>query len=162
MMPRYFILVVAIAGCSIAFATGAAEQTFFKSVQPNGRVVYGDTPAAGAKRTEKITVRTDTLNSEAEAEAAKHALQMSRQQLLRDSAARSARLTQLESEIAATYSELQSAQAQRDAGREMQEGDRQGRRQTAQYWERQRRLDAALRHIRQALEKLLTERNALR
>ena len=161
-MPRYFIPVVAIAGYSIAFGINAAEQTFFKSVQPNGRVVYGDAPTAGAKHTEKITVRTDTLNSEAEAETAKRALQMSRQQLLRDSAARSARLTQLESQIAATYSELQSAQSERDSGREMQEGDRQGRRQTAQFGERQRRLDAAVRQIRQNLEQLLAERNALR
>ena len=161
-MPRYFIPIVAIVGYSIAFGINAAEQTFFKSVQPNGRVVYGDAPTAGAKHTEKITVRTDTLNSEAEAETAKRALQMSRQQLLRDSAARSARLTQLESQIAATYSELQSAQAERDSGRDMQEGDRQGRRQTAQFWERQRRLDAAVRQIRQNLEQLLAERNALR
>ena len=162
MMLRYLTLAVAIAGYSIAFGTKAAEQTFFKSVQPDGRVVYGDSPTAGAKHSEKITVRTDTLNSEAEAEAAKRALQMSRQQLLRDSAARSARLTQLESRIAATYSELQSAQAERDSGREMQEGDRQGRRQSAQYWERQRRLDAAVRQIRQDLDRLLAERNALR
>jgi hypothetical protein len=35
-MPQYFVLAIAIAGCSIAFGTKAAEQTFFKSVQPNG------------------------------------------------------------------------------------------------------------------------------
>jgi hypothetical protein len=100
--------------------------------RPNGRVIYGDTPTAGAKHTEKITVRTDTFSSAAAAETPKRALQMSRQHLLSDSAARNARLGQLESQIAETYSELQRAQAEREAGREVQEGDRQGRRQTAQ------------------------------
>jgi hypothetical protein len=154
--------VLIAAACTIALASFAAEQTFYKSVLPNGRVVYGDAPAAGAKRTEKITARTDTSATEIDAAAAKRALEMSRRQLLRDADARAARLAQLETEIAAAYNEVKDAEDAREAGRAIQEGERQGRRILAQYAERQRSLDAAARQARQTLDKLLAERTALR
>jgi hypothetical protein len=152
---------IAVAGCAVAFGAGADEQTFYKSVLPNGRIVYGDAPAAAAKRTEKITVRTDTPTPEAAAEA-KHALEINRRQLLRDGAARNARLTQLETDIAATYNELKTAETGRETGRGIQEGDRQGRRLLPQYSERQRTLEGAVRQARLRLDKLLAERAALR
>lgn len=161
-MRRFFSVAVAIAGCTIALRSFAAEQTFYKSVLSNGRVVYGDAPATGAKRTEKITVRTDTPASEFDAAAAQRALEMSRQHLLRDAAARTARLTQLETEIATAYNELKDSGEAREVGREIQEGDRQGRRLLTPYWERQRSLEAAVRQARQRLDKLLAERAALR
>lgn len=151
----------ATAGCVVAFGAGAAEQSFYKSVLPDGRIVYGNAPAAGATRAEKITVQTDAPAAGA-AEDARRALEMNRQQLLRDSTARAARLTQLDGEIAATYNELKAAEAARDAGRELQEGDRQGRRLLAQFWERQRDLERAVRQSRQKLDQLLAERTALR
>ena len=161
-MRRLVSRIMAVAGCTIALGSFAAEQTFYRSVLSNGRVVYGDAPAAGAKRSEKITVRTDTPASEFDATAAQRALEMSRQQLLRDAAARSARLTQLETEIATAYNQFKESGEVREAGREIQEGDRQGRRLLAPYWERQRRLEAAVRQARQGLDKLLAERAALR
>lgn len=161
-MHRFVSMAVAVAGCTIALGSVAAEQTFYKSVLSNGRVVYGDAPVAGAKRTEKIKVRTDTSASEIDAAAGQRALEMSRQQLLRDAAARTARLAQLETEIAAAYSELKDSEEAREAGRAIQEGDRQGRRLLAPYWERQRSLEVAARQARQRLDKLLTERAALR
>ena len=161
-MPGWLSRALVVVGFAVALGAGAAEQTFFKSVLPNGRVVYGDAPAAGAKRTEKITVRTDVPASEIDAEAARRALEMDRRRLLRDAAARSARLTQLETEIAAAYNAFKAAEQEREAGRAIQEGDRQGRRLLAQYWERQRTLEATLGQARQTLDKLLTERSALR
>jgi hypothetical protein len=162
-MRRFFRLacqILAIAGCTAALAAEAGEQTFYKSVLRNGRVVYADAPAPDAKRTEKITVRTDTPGFEA-VEKANRALEMSRQQLLHDAAARNARLVQLEGEIAAAYKEFQTAETGRETGREMQEGDRQGRRLLPQYAERQRALDSALKQARQKLDRLLAERAAL-
>ena len=159
-MRVFFSRALVIAGCAMAVGASAAEKTFFKSVLPNGRVVYGDAPAAGAKRTEKITVRTELPASDAE--AAQRALALDRQQLLRDAAARSARLTQLETEIAAAYNALKTAEQEREAGRAIQEGDRQGRRLLPQYGERQRTLEVTLRQNRQTLDKLLAERSALR
>lgn len=161
-MGRVLLQAVAVAGCAIAFASGAEEQSFYKSVLPNGRVVYGDAPAAGAKRADKITVRTDTSTSDIDAAAAQRALHLSRQQLLRDAAARTARLAQLETGIASAYNELKAAQEARESGRVVQEGDRQGRRFNASYWERQRTLEAGVLEARRRLDKLLAERTALR
>jgi hypothetical protein len=158
---RLLRTLLSVTACTFA-ALAAGEQTFYKSVLPNGRIVYGDEPAAGAKRTEKITVQTDMPGSPVDAEAAQRALEMNRQQLLRDAAARSARLTQLEAEIAAAYDELKAAEEARDSGRAVQEGDRQGRRMLGTYGERQRRLEAAARQARQKLDRLLAERSALR
>ena len=161
-MRRILLQAVAAAGCAIAFAGGAAEQSFYKSVLPNGRIVYGDAPAVNAKRAEKITVRTDTSTSDIDAEAAQRALHSSRQQLLRDAAARTARLAQLETGIVSAYNDLKDTQEARESGRVVQEGDRQGRRFSASYWERQRSLEAEVLKARQRLDKLLAERAALR
>lgn len=161
-MSRVLLRAITVAGCAIACAGGAAEQTFYKSVLPNGRVVYGDAPAADAKRAQKITVRTDTSASDVDAAAAQRALTMSRRQLLRDAEARTARLAQLETEIASAYNELKEAQEARESGRVVQEGDRQGKRLLAPYWERQRSLEASVLKSRQRLDKLLAERTALR
>ena len=152
---------MAIAGCVMAMGSGAAEQSFYKSVLPNGRVVYGDEPVAGAKRADKITVRTDTSTSDVDAAAAQRALHMTRQQLLRDADARTARLAQLDPEITSAYGELKNAQEAREAGQAMQEGDRQGRRILPQYRERMRNLDAQVLIARQRLDALLADRRAL-
>jgi hypothetical protein len=160
-MRRKVNWTAAVVGCSIAFGSCAAEQIFYRSVLSNGRIVYGDAPATGAKRTEKITVRSDTPSSEIDAAAAQRSLDMTRQQLLQDAAARSARLTQLETEIAAAYNQLKVSKEAREAGRDIQEGDRQGRRLLAPYWERQRSLETEVRQAQQRLDKLLAERAGL-
>lgn len=149
-----------VAACAIAIESGAGEQTFYKSVLPNGRVVYGDAPAEGAKRSQKVTVQTDVPSPDAN--AARRALEMSRAQLLRNAAARDARLTQLEGEISAAYAAHKAAEQEREAGREIQESDRQGRRLLPQYAERQRALVTAVKQTQQVLDKLLSERAALR
>src|SRR6185295_5558079 len=41
-----------------AMALSAAAQGLFKSTMPDGRVVYGDKPAAGAAKVEEITPDT--------------------------------------------------------------------------------------------------------
>lgn len=160
-MRRLVSRAVAVAGCTIALGSFAAEQTFYKSVLSNGHIVYGDAPVTGARRAEKITVRTDMSSSEVDAATSQRALEMTRQQLLRDAAARTARLAQLESEIAAAYNEVKNSEEARETGRAVQEGDRQGRRLLVPYWERQRSLEVAARQARQRLDKLLAERTAL-
>ena len=147
--------------CAAVLAADAAERVFYKSVMPGGRAVYSDSPVAGAKRTEQISVQTDTLGSAAEAEAARRGLAMRAQQLLRDAEARAAKRAELGVRISAAYEKLVTAQAQLEAGRAVGEGDRQGRRLTSSYWERQRRLEATAARARSALEAVLAERDAL-
>ena len=65
---------------------------------------------------------------------------MTRAQLLRDAGARAARLKQLDNDVLGAYGDLQDAQARRAQARDIQEGDRQGRRLLAPYVQRQRDL----------------------
>lgn len=132
----------------------------YRSVLPNGRVVYGDAPAPTARRSEAITVERHPPNAQ-DAEAAGRALALSRQQLMRDADARAARIRQLDNQVGDTYDELQRAQVLREQGREVQEGDRQGRRWSARYAQRQQSLDAAVQQVQRRLDKLVGERAAL-
>ena len=127
---------------------------------PNGRVVDGDAPAAQARRIEKISVEVHPPSPEDTAPG-QRALSLSRQQLLRDAAARSAGLRLLDIQIVTTYTELQEADAQRECRREVQDGARQGRRLAGAYFARQRALEAAALQVRRQLDALLRERSAL-
>ncbi|WP_373715329.1 DUF4124 domain-containing protein [Roseateles sp.] len=151
---------LAVAGLGWALAAMPAERTLYKSVLPDGRVVYGDAPDPQARRHEKISVEIHPADA-AQTEAGLRALAMTRQQLLRDSEARAARLRQLERQIVTAYAELQAAEAERERGSAVQEGDRQGRRFSAAYLQRQRTLEAAALRQRRSLDALLRERSAL-
>ncbi len=137
-----------------------SERVLYKSVLPGGRVVYGDAPASAATRTDRIAVEIHSANPQ-DSDAAQRALVLTRQQLLHDSAARLDRLRQLDNQIIATYTELNRAQVQREQGREVQDGDRQGRRISSRYLERQRGLERAALQVRQRLDALVLERTAL-
>ena len=86
---------------------------------------------------------------------------MTRAQLLRDAAARAVRLKQLDNQIGDAYDELQNLRSKQLAGREVREGDRQGRRFSHQYAQRQRALLLAAAQAQQRLDNLVTERTAL-
>ncbi len=151
--------VLVIGGLLVHCAT-AEVRTLYRSVLPDGRVVYGDEPAPSAQRSQKIIVEPHPPNPQ-QAEAALRALSLTRAQLLRDAAARDARLKQIDNDIAEAYPALKEAEARRSQGQEMQEGDRQGRRLTSSYVERQRMLRIAEQQARQRLDRLLSERAAL-
>ena len=152
---------IAAAGLAVAFAALAEQRILYRSVLPDGRVVYGDAPAANARRTEQIVVEPHPPNPQ-ETEAALRALALTRAQLLRDAAARKARLGQLDNQVAETYDELREAESRREAGREVGEGDRQGRRLADAYFVRQRAVEGAVQQARLRLDRLLRERAALR
>lgn len=161
---KTLIRVFSIASCWIllfALPAAAGERILYKSVLPNGRVLYADEPVGGAKSVEKIRVEPQSPNT-ADAEAARRSLALSREQLLRDGAARDARLLTLENLIDQQYVRLKEAHAQRERGALVEEGDRQGRRRTPQYFERQRRLESDVQQENGRLEALLRERAQLR
>ncbi|EWS56565.1 hypothetical protein X551_00559 [Methylibium sp. T29] len=152
--------VLAAAGLGWALAATPAERTLYKSVLTDGRVVYGDAPDPRARSNQKISVEVHPPDA-AETEAALRALAMTRQQLLRDAEARAARLRQIERQIVAAYADLQAAEAERESGVAVQQGDRQGRRFSAAYLQRQRTLEASALQLRRSLDALLRERSAL-
>ena len=109
---------------------------------------------------EKISVEVHPPDA-AQTEAGLRALAMTRQQLLRDAEARAARQRQVDRQIVTVYAELQAAEAERERGKAVQEGDRQGRRFSAAYLQRQSTLEAAALRQRRSLDALLRERSAL-
>lgn len=153
-------IVLCLAVWAIASPGAADERTLYKSVLRDGRVVYGDEPSAGAKRTEQITVERHAADPQT-AEAAQRALGLTRAQLLRDAEARAARLKQLDNAVLGAYGDLRDVEARRVQGRDIQEGDRQGRRLLAPYVQRQRDLQAEADRKRRHLEALLRQRAAL-
>ena len=83
----------------------AEERILYKSIMPNGQVVYSDEPEAKAKRSYAISVEPHPADPQ-QAEAAQRALAMTREQLLKDAAARSLRLKDLDNQITSAYEEL--------------------------------------------------------
>jgi len=161
-MRKVLAKVVAAAGCAIVFGAWASEPTIYKSVQPDGSVVYGDAPIKGAVRNEKIKVQTDTIGTEADVAAARRTLEANRKQMLQDFATRDARRHKLDMDIADARRRLEDSEAAREVGKVVKAGDRQGNRLTQKYWDRQRSLGVAVRQARTNLDRLIAERNNLR
>ena len=151
---------VLVIGSCLPLCVAAEVRTLYRSVLPDGRVVFGDEPAPSAQRSRKITVEPHPPNPQ-QAEAALRALSLTRAQLLRDAAARDARLKQIDNDIADAYLALKDAEARRSRGQEVQEGDKQGRRLTSSFVERQRVLRISEQQARQRLDRLLSERGVL-
>lgn len=146
--------------CAVAAAAPGDERIVYRSEMRDGRVIYGDAPAPGARQSLRIEFERHAVNPQQEA-AAQRALALTRQQILRDADARAARLKQLDNEASDAYEALRQAQQMLENGKGVLEGERQGRRLTNSYWERQRRLEMELRAQQQRLESILNQRSAL-
>lgn len=145
---------------SVAAIAAADERIVYRSVMPNGQIVYADRPDANAKRSERLTIERHAVSPQQE-QASQRALALSRAQLLRDADARVARLKQLDNAGIDAYEVLRQAQEQLASGREPVEGERQGRRLLPSYWQRQRQLQASVRLAQDRLDAILGERASL-
>jgi hypothetical protein len=132
------------------FAASAGAQTVYKSIMPDGSVVYGEKPAPGAKKTE--TIETPTAKTGVTAvtpeEQARAAEMKQRQAQSRPSRAQEAE----EARVA-----LKNAEAARDAGKEPLAGERVGNvgggsRLTEGYFARQKSLEDAVAAARKRVE----------
>ena len=157
---RLILMTICLGGLAAGFGAHADERTLYKSVLRDGRVVYGDQPSTNARSTERITVEKHAADPQ-QAEAAQRALRLTREQLLQDAVARVARRKQIDNAVIDAYSDLKDAEARRVQGREIREGDRQGRRLLSTYTQRQRDLEGEAERKRQQLERLLMQRAAL-
>ncbi len=134
------LIVVACFGSAAGFA-----QTVFKSTMPDGRVVYGEKPAAGAARVETLEpvppkAGIPGLTAEEKARAA---------QIDRERAGAGAAVNRGERELDDARRQLQQAEAAREAGKEPLPGERigiagGGSRLTEAYHARQKSLDDAV------------------
>lgn len=131
----------------------ALAQPVYKSVMPDGSVVYSEKPASGARRADKIDVTPPAsgiggLTPEEKQRA---------EQLARERAASSAGDMQTRSHVAEAEKRLQAALAAQAAGKEPLPTERLGivgggTRLTEAYFERQKALEAAVAAARKSLE----------
>jgi len=137
---RYAFLLVVLLG-----AYGASAQTVYKSTMPDGKVVYGETPAPGASRVDKMEpppAKTGVtgLTPEEKSRADK---------LARERAASNAAAAKSQNRLDDARKALQQAEAARDAGKEPLPGERTGiagggSRLTEAYFARQKSLEQAV------------------
>jgi len=134
-------------------AGAASAQPVFKSTMPDGRVVYGEKPAAGAAKVETIEPppsRTGVSGLTPEEKALA-------EQLANQRAAAAAAAAASQRNVEQARKQLQQAEAARDAGKEPLPGERiglagGGSRLTEAYAARQKSLEDAVLIARKRLE----------
>ena len=140
------ILVIALAA-HLAFA----QTTLYKSTLPDGRIVYGEKPAAGAVKVEEMKADTSKKGvippSSRELEAARQA------------GFAKARGEASGTALRAAEEKVKQAEAELVAGKEPQPGERTGTagggsRLNDSYWERQKKLEQSVDQARAELEKM--------
>lgn len=136
---------------ALALAASLAHaQTVFRSVMPNGSVIYGDEPAPGAKEAKKITLPPSKLST-----TTRPAAPTSKP--IPASAPKKQAAGTPDAQVTSAEQELQAAQAALEAGRKEKEGDRVGMkgghaRLSEDYFERIKSLEAAVAAAQKKLE----------
>jgi len=148
-----FIRLVPLAGLLAAalLVAPASAQTLYKSITPDGRVVYSDKPPADAVKTEKKQMDTSKQGVVPPSDREKTALKKIQSER---KAAESAQDRLRRAEIA-----VHDAEVAQSMGKEPQANERLGtvsgnQRLTDGYWERQKKLEDAVAKARSNLEKV--------
>jgi hypothetical protein len=152
---RSLLIAFAITG----IATAAAAQEVYKYTTPGGGTVYTDNPAAVNKGAQKVDLPPTAPSSPV---APSSGLSDADRTLAEQADRRAAELNRAAADIVAAHESLRAAEANRAAGAEPIEGDRQGRRFQPEYWERQRSLEQDVVSSKARLDDALARRNALR
>jgi hypothetical protein len=134
----------------------ALAQDNYKSTLPDGRVVYGDKPAPGATKVEKMKAPSTKGVTAATPKETKALKDMEDARAGRESSGQS---------LKAAEEALRKAEAAQAAGKEPKEGDRLGTASGAQrftdaYWERQKALERDVAAARANYERAQQEAGA--
>ncbi len=146
------------------FTTGAAAQTIFKSVMPDGRIVYGSAPAKGAATIESIQP-TLPPPGESRPVAPSPAVETKTEQ---PANTLDAKWNAVEKELREAQSALARAKANAEAGAAPIAGEMVGNADNAfvrprpEYIERQRELADKVKEAQNRLDEAFAARNALR
>ena len=148
-MIRRLLTMAVCASLSALWAASASAQVIYKSIMPDGRVIYGNEPAPGAKKVESMAPRTEDSGVRASTPAQEQALQ----RRMNEREQRGGQQTA----IGDLEKALKEAEAAQVAGKEPLEGERIGTaggysKLTDAYWERQRELDQAVQEARKRLD----------
>jgi hypothetical protein len=152
---------LALALITAVSAVNADQRMVYKSVLPDGTVVYGDAPVRGAAASQSLYVEPhpDDPDAAARSQAALARLQRSSAESF---ARREARVRELDAMVIRAEADAASARQRRVEGAQIQEGDRQGRRLNAAYGQRQAELAAEEARTSARLAALRTELGSLR
>lgn len=144
---RLLVTVAAVLGAAVL--QPLAAQTQYKSTMPDGRVLYGDTPAPGAAKVEEIQPDTSKGGLGGTTAREKKALKdLEKERLQREG---------IQEKVRAAEQRLRDAEAARAAGKEPLEGERIGTaggssRLNDSYFERQRVLEENVEKARRELD----------
>jgi len=142
-------LAIAFASMCVALPQSAAAQGQYKSTMPDGRVLYGDTPAPGAAKVEEIQPSTAKGGLGGTTAREKATLKdIEKERLQREGT---------QEKVRAAEQRLRDAEAARAAGKEPLEGERTGTaggssRLNDSYFERQRMLEENVGKARRELD----------
>ena len=164
---RQAVLVITLA---LAAATALAQQPIFRSVMPDGRIIYGDKPAPGAKDAEQVRLPPSNIARPAQrSEAGASPTQPSGT----GASPRQQALEAADAKVQEAQRALDAAKAALEAGREPQEGERGGTtinkgrstgstRASDTYMQRIEVLEDAVAAAQKNLDDALAQRNAAR
>lgn len=147
------MICLVLSGALVAAPDASARATIYKSVMPDGRVIYGEQPQTGARTVEKSVVNVnDTGVQPISREAVEGAN--------RRASKRSQVLDEVSREVQAAEVDFRAAENEREAGREPLPGERLGivgpgigTRLTEEYFQRQQMLEERMENARKRLEK---------
>lgn len=139
-----------------AAASAASAQPVYKSTMPDGKVVYGEKPAPGAKRVDEIKPPPPKTGMTTVTPAEKARVEQ-------QAKARAAGGPTVQAQLEDARKQLQQAESSREAAKEPLPGERigtagGGSRLTDAYHERQKSLDLALEAARKRVNDLQSGR----
>ncbi len=145
----------------------AAAETLYKSTDRNGRVTYGDKPAPGAAKVDRLEVIRVAPEDDARAAAERERIEREAEVVRERERRREAARDRAQAEVVAALAALKAAQERREAGTEPLPGERRGNlrggsRLDDAYFQRQRELDQAVRDAQLRLERAYARSNDLR
>ncbi|MDO8437760.1 MAG: DUF4124 domain-containing protein [Nitrosomonadaceae bacterium] len=142
-----------LSGALVAAPDASARATIYKSVMPDGRVIYGEQPQTGARTVEKSVVN---VNDTGVQPISREVVEEANQRASR----RSQALDEASKEVQAAEVDLRAAESEREAGSEPLPGERLGivgpgigTRLTEEYFQRQQMLEERVENARKRLEK---------
>ena len=160
MVVRYATALIATALTVVAVSgTSALAQAVYRYKDSQGNTVYTDKPPAGNDTVQRLEMPPQPTQP---AQPPARGQSDTEKKLLEAANRRSAELDRAADDVVAAFNALRAAEARRDEGVEVQEGDRSGRYLSGQYWQRRQALERDVQAAQARLDEALARRNALR
>ena len=136
MVVRYATALVATAlAIAAVSATSALAQAVYRYKDSQGNTVYTDKPPAGNDTVQRLEIPPPPAQSPPREQ------NDAEKKMLEAATRRSAALDRAAQDVVDAFNVLRAAEARRDEGVELQDGDRSGRFLSGQYWQRRKALE---------------------